>query len=118
MAVFVRQSTRRLIRYRLRNCSNMIRRRAAAAADQVDQACLCEVFEVIGGNRRGFVKTCVTHRVGQASVRVARNRAITDFGQLGDVRAHELGTEGAVQTKQQWLGVAQTVPKRFNGLPR
>jgi hypothetical protein len=47
---------------------NVLGRGAAAAADEVDEACGGEFFEKARSDFGGFIEPCVAHRVGQACV--------------------------------------------------
>ena len=88
---------------------------AAAAADEVDQAGLGELLE----QRRRLVRRLVVaaERVRQAGVRVAGRERVGDLRELGDVRAHLVGAQRAVQADDQRARVPDRRPERVHRLP-
>ncbi|MCY1408467.1 hypothetical protein D9M71_237870 [compost metagenome] len=94
----------------------MARRGAAAAADDVEEAALGELFDDLGGFRRQFV--VLAEFVRQAGVRVRGNVGAGLVRQLLEVRAQFTGAEGAVQADGNRLGVGHGVPEGFGGLAR
>ena len=90
--------------------------RAATAADEVEQALARERAE----HARHVLRRVVVaaELVGQAGVRIARDRDAGDARELGDVRAHVVGAERAVDADREQLGVADRVEERLDGLAR
>ncbi len=82
----------------------MFRCRAAATAEDVDEAGLREVAEESCCVGRRFV--VLTKRVREAGVRIGGHIALGDAGELCQVWPHLLGTERAVQPDTEGLGVA------------
>ena len=93
----------------------MRRRRAAAAADKVDQTGLGEIGDVAGLTLRGLV--VFAEGVGQSCVRVAGHEGVGDPRHLGDIGPHLRRTERAVQADGQRLHVPDRVPERLGHLP-
>ena len=93
---------------------DVLGRRAAAAAEQVDQAAAGELLE----HRRGLVGRLVvlTEGVGQPGVGVAGHERVGDPGQLGDVGPHLGGAERAVEADRERPGVPHGVPERLGDL--
>ncbi len=106
----------RLVRDPARDRLDVRRRRAAAPADEVHEARVGE----LGEDRRRLVRRLVVlaEGVGQPGVRVAADEGVRDARHLGDVGAHLLGAERAVEADEQGLGVAHRVPERLGDLPR
>ena len=98
-----------------RDLGDVGRRRAAAAADDVDHAGLGELAEQPGGLGRGLV--VATERVGQPGVRVAGDERVGQPGQLGHVRAHLGRAERAVHPDDQRVRVRDRAPERLDRLP-
>jgi hypothetical protein len=96
--------------------ADVLRRRAAATAEEVDQAALGELVDGGSGVLRRLV--VLAERVGQAGVRVGGDERVRDPGQLREVRPHLVGAEGAVEPHQQGLGVPHGVPERLGHLAR
>ena len=96
------------------NGRNVLRRRAAAAADDVDQPLAGEAFDL----RRHRLGTLVifAHLVGQAGIGVGADQSVGNGRQLGQMRAHRIGAERAVQPDRQRPGVADGVPEGGRGL--
>ena len=71
-------------------------------------------------DRRGLLGRLVvlTEGVGQAGVGVAGDERVGDAGHLGDVGAHLLGAERAVEADRDRLGVAHGGPERLGHLAR
>ena len=94
----------------------MFRGRAAASADQIDEAAVHEVADGLGHLFGGLV--VVTKFVGEAGVRMHAHERRRDLRERLDVGPQGFGPEGAVQADNQRLGVANRVPERFRGLTR
>ena len=80
-----------------------------------DQAGGGEVAEQPCGLRRRLV--VAAERVGQPGVRVACGVGAGQPGQVGDVRAHLLGAQRAVDADHQRAGVLDRGPERLDRLP-
>jgi hypothetical protein len=94
----------------------VIRRRAAAAAEHVDEP---RVREVLQQARRVLRQLVVlAEGVRQAGVRVAGDVALGDARQLGEVGTHLVGAERAVESDAERPGVADRGVERVQGLPR
>ena len=94
---------------------DVLRRRPAAAADQVDEAAVDELLEDRGGLLGRLV--VLAERVGQPGIRIAGDERVGDAGDLGDVGPHLLRPEGAVEADQERAGVPHRVPERLGDLP-
>src|SRR5207247_3931441 len=75
--------------------ADMLRRRAAAAADDVHEATGGELVEVPAGLVRLLV--VLAEGVGQAGIRIAAHVTPGDARELREVRAHVARAEGAVE---------------------
>mgnify|MGYP003620860396 CR=1 FL=1 len=81
------QATQRLAAGGLFDGLNVLGRGAAAAADNIDQAFGGKVVQQLAGHGWGFVKTCVAHGIGQASIGVAADKGIAcDFAQFLNIK--------------------------------
>ncbi|OIQ72029.1 hypothetical protein GALL_463520 [mine drainage metagenome] len=56
--------------------------------------------------------------VWQAGVRIGADQGVGDPRELGDVRAHQLGPQRAVQADRERLGVLDRVPEGLDRLAR
>ena len=99
-----------------RDLRDVLRRRPAAPADDVDQPGLGELAEQPPGLLRRLV--IAAERVRQAGVGVAGGVRAGEPRQLGEVRAHLLGAQRAVHADDQRVGVLDRVPERLDGLAR
>ena len=88
--------------------------RAAAAADDVDQARRRELADDAGHGLRALV--VFTEGVGQAGVGVTRDEGVGNPGELSDIGTHLVGAEGAVEADRQRPGVADGVPEGLGDL--
>ena len=94
----------------------MVRRGAAAAADDVDEAGLGELADQ---PRHVFRRLVVLAEfVGQAGVRIGADQRIGDAADVGDMGAQIFGAERAVEADGDRLGVPHRIPERFRQLPR
>ncbi len=93
---------------------DVIGRRAAAAADDVDEAFLGEGLQQLGGVVRLLV--VAAEGVRQARVRMAARVRVDDPRQLGDVRAHLLRAERAVDADDERIRMLDRVPERLDRL--
>ena len=105
---------RRFGPHRFRNRADVLRRRAAAAADDVDQPGLGELAEMPRHVVRAFV--IVAELVRQAGIRIGADQRVAHPRHVGDVRAHLLGAERAVQSDRDRIGVPHRVPERLRRL--
>ena len=99
-----------------RDGGDVLGRGAAAAADDVDEAMLRPVGDLIGQLIGRLV--VAAEGVGQAGVRVRRDVAVADARQLLDVLAQFISAERAVESERQRLDMAERVPEGFGGLAR
>ena len=95
---------------------DMGRRRAAAAADDVDQAVAGEAADLGRHRRRGLVVEA--EFVGQAGVGIGADERVGDFGDLGEVLAHRRRAERAIEPDRERAGVAQRMPEGGRRLAR
>ena len=93
---------------------DVVRRGAAAAADEVDQSRAGELAEHRGHLVRRLV--VLAERVGQAGVGVAGDEAVGHPGELREVGADLGGAQRAVQADGQRAGVPHRVPERLGDL--
>ena len=99
-----------------RNRPRVLRRRAAARADDVEEAV---PRELVQERRRDVGRLVVAaERVRQPRVRVRRGQAVRDLRQLGDVRPHLARAERAVDANDQRVGVLDRRPEAFDRLTR
>ncbi len=95
---------------------DVIRRRAAAPAENVDEAFLRPRFHSV----RGLVRLLVilAHLVGQARIGISRNQRIRDARHLGDERPHQIRAQRAIEADRKRLRVLHRIPERFRRLAR
>ena len=96
----------------------MLRRRTAAAADDVEQSLTGEAAEGAAGVFGSFVIARLAERVGQPGVGVAAQVTVGDLGELPDVGPHRRGSKGAVDPDAQGPCMANRVPAGLGGLAR
>ena len=105
---------RRILRDRLGDGLDVGRRRAAAAADDVEPPLLGE-FAQHGCHRLGrFVEAA--QGVGQAGVGIAADQPRGDLRQVGQIRPQLFGAERAVDAHAQEVDVAEACPAGFHRL--
>ena len=88
---------------RFSNRPDVIRRRPAAAADDVDEAARGKIPEQRGGLVGTFV--VLTERIGQTGVWITQDIALGKARQLGQIGAHVAGAERAVDADRERLCV-------------
>src|SRR6266545_6771328 len=98
------------------NRSDVVRSRAAAAADDVDEAAGGEVLYELGGLVRELVVGA--EGVWQTGVRIARDVALGDLREVGEVRAHIARAKRAVDADAERLRVAHARVERLERLSR
>ena len=96
--------------------ADVIGRGAAAAADDVQEAALCEFPQQAGGVFRGFVVPGLRQRVRQSRIGVATDERVGDVRELLDVGTHEFRAQRAVQAYRDRACVAQGIPEGFRSL--
>ena len=101
---------------RARDRADVIRRRAAAAAGDVDEARVGELPQQRRRDLGRLVEAGVAHRVGQAGVRIHADEDVGHRRQLLDVRPHQRRAERAVEADGQRPRVAHRVPERLDRL--
>ena len=94
--------------------ADMLRRGAAAAADDVEPAA-SRPFADMCRHRLGRV-VVLAEGVRQSGVRMARDARLGDRGQLFDIGPQLLGAEGAIEAHGDRLGVPHRVVERLGGL--
>ena len=99
-----------------RDGSDVSGRRAAAAAGDVEQTVPGPLAERLGHLLRRLV--VATQLVRQAGVRVGRDRPVGDARENVEMLAKLLRSERAVETHDEWVGVADAVPEGLDGLAR
>ncbi|CAB4945373.1 unannotated protein [freshwater metagenome] len=118
-----REPHHRLVRHRLapllaldgtRDGGDVVRRGAAAATDEVEEASLGE----LGQDRRRLVGRLVVlaERVGQSGVGVDRDEGVREARELRDVGAHVARAQCAVEADSQRTRVAYGVPEGLGDL--
>ncbi|MCY1223884.1 hypothetical protein D9M72_360240 [compost metagenome] len=87
----------------------MSRRRAAAAADDVEQAIAREGFH-LGGHLLGcFV--ILAELVRQTGIRIGADKGIGNARELVDMGAHGIGAERAIEPDGERIGMANGMPE-------
>ena len=98
---------------------DVLGRRAAAAAGDVEEARPGELLEQASGDLGRLVEAGLAHRIGQAGVRIAAHEGVAgDPRELLDVRPHQRRAERAVEADRERPRVAHAVPERADGLAR
>jgi hypothetical protein len=92
------------------------RGRAAAAADDVDDAAGGELGDQLAGDLGLLV--VLAEGVGQAGVRIARDVAVRQLGELRHVGPHVLGAQGTVHADGQRAGVGHRAHEGLDRLAR
>ena len=111
-----RNAARLEIARRFDDGRNVIRRRAAATADDVQPSLLGPVAELRGERFGRLGESGRRQRVGQAGVRVSADMERRKMREFLDVRAHFLGSERAVQPDAEQREVCNGIKERFGGL--
>ncbi|MBV6410709.1 MAG: hypothetical protein GAKPKEKM_01531 [Rhodocyclaceae bacterium] len=101
---------------RLRDGGDMRRRRAAAAAGDVDEAGARPVDDLRRQHLRRLVVAGRRQRVGQAGVGVRRDEAVAQAGKFFDVLAQLLRAERAVEAEAQGPRMAERIPEGLRRL--
>ena len=94
--------------------ADMVRRRAATSADDVDDAGSGEFADLRRHGGRALV--VMAEFVGQSGIGVGADQRVGDARQFGDVRPHLAGAERAIETDRQRRGVGDRIPERFRRL--
>ena len=113
---FVVNAPRRHGFHRPRDRRDVLGRRAAAPAHDVQQPGLRELAQ----RRRGLVRLLVVlaERVRQAGVRMTAHVTIGQARELGDIRPHLHGAERTVHADAERLRVRDAHPEGIDGLTR
>ncbi len=111
-----RTDARRRTLDRPRDRADVVRGRAAAAAENVDEPAGRELVQ----EARGLIGELVVlaERVGQAGVRIAGHVAGGDAGELGEIRPNLARPEGTVQADAERPGVLHRDVERVERLAR
>src|SRR6202051_2728661 len=96
--------------------ANMIRRRAAAAAQHIEEPAGGELPKDGRGVLRAFV--VFAERIRQARVRVRDHEGVADARQFLDVRAQLFSAERAIESDDGGPRVANGIPEGLGGLAR
>ena len=88
----------------------MVRRRAAAAADDVDDAVGRELADLRGHRLRAFV--ILAESVGQAGVRVGADERVGRGGDLRQMLAHRARAKRAIEADRERARMAHRMPER------
>ena len=105
----LRQRARRLVGHSPSDGLDVLRRRAAAAANNVDQPGLGELAQHAGRCRGRLV--IGAELIRQAGIRIGADKRVGHLGKLCDMCAHLLRAERAVEPDGKRLGMAQRVPE-------
>ena len=92
----------------------MVRRRAAAAADNVDDAISGKVADLRGHRLGTFI--ILAERVGQAGVRVGADERVRGSGDLRQMLSHGARAEGAIEADREGARMAHRMPEGGRGL--
>ena len=109
-----RRHPRREHLHRLGDAPDVVGRRPAAAADDVDPVVAGILVEQLSHLLRRLV--VLAQCVRKAGIRIAADVHRRDRGQLFNVRPHLAGAESTVDTDSQQRCVGDRVPARFHGL--
>ena len=110
-----RRLTRRDAFDRLGDGADMLRRRAAAAADKVDEPVAREAADGGGHLIGGLV--IEAEGVGQAGVGIGAGERVGGAGDFFEVLAHRLGAQRAVEPDGERPRMAHRMPERRRRLP-
>ena len=111
-----RHDARRQSVDRLRDRADVVRRRAAAAAGDVDEARLRKLLQQARRDVRRLVEPGFAHRVRQSRIRIDADETIRDVRQFLDVGPHQRGAQRAVQADRERPCVAHRVPECLDRL--
>ncbi len=103
---------------RARDGANVIGRRPAAPADDVDQTVARPLGELCGGLIGELVVSRRGERVGQSRVRIRAHEDVDVARETLDVRTHLRRAERAVHADGKRTRVRHGLPKRVDGLSR
>ena len=112
----VRHRARRLAGDGAGDGADVVGRGAAAAADDIDEAGVGEFADQRRHGVRAFV--VMAEFVGQAGIGIGADQRVGDAAELGEMRAHLLGAERAIETDRQRRRVRDRIPERFRRLAR
>ncbi len=112
----LRHQPRRMLRHRRRDRPDMVGRGPAAAADDVDQALAREFLDLPRHELRALV--VLPELVRQPGVRIGAGEGVGDVRDLGEMRAHRVGPERAVEADGEGPRMAHRVPEGGRRLPR
>ena len=108
--------SRRAILHRFGNRADVIRGRAATAADDVEPAIPRPVAQLRSKRFRSLGKTSRRQRIGQTGVGISARETRREPRHLLDMRPHLGGTERAVQPDNERLGVQNGGEERAHRL--
>jgi len=94
----------------------MLRRRPAAAADDIHQPGRRPFLDEMGGLVRLLV--VLAHGVGQAGVGICGDQGVGHPAQFGDERPHQIGPQRAVEADGERFRMSHAVPEGLRRLAR
>ena len=100
------------------NGGDMLGRRAAAAAGNVDEAGLRKLGQQRRGDLGCLVEAGVGHRIGQPGIRIDADEGVGLLGELFDIGAHERRTQRAVKTHRDRACMTDRIPEGLDRLAR
>ncbi len=105
----VNRLARRMLGDSRSDCANMVRRRATATANHVDEAFTREIFDLRGHCFRAFV--VLTEFIRQTGIWIGTDKRIGDACDFRQMLAHRIGAERAIKANGERLGMAQRIPE-------
>src|SRR5947209_9841764 len=94
----------------------MFRRRAAAAADDVEPAVARPFGQLRREGFRRLRKTCGRERIGETGIGIRAYVTMRRMREFLDVRLHLAGAERAIQSDHKRIGMRDGDEKRFHRL--
>ena len=110
-----RSFARTLASHRLHQQPDVLRRRAAASADQVDPSILGEARNFPGEHRGRLIVMPLF--VGQTRIRHACDKKFRDAGQSAQMIGHEVGAGRAVEAHPEQIAMRERGVERLDVLP-
>ena len=107
---------RRIFRNRPGDGCNVLGRRSATAAYDVQKPVACKPFDLLCHEFGALV--ILAELVGQARIGIGADQCIGDIGNLAQMGAHGVGAQRAVEPDGEGLRMAQGIPEGSRGLAR
>ncbi len=98
-----------MVRHRVADRGNVLRRRATAAANHIDQPLARKLLDLLGHHLRAFV--ILAKGVRKTGIRIGADQRVGHARKLRQVRAHGRSAQRAVQTDRNRLGVPHRMPE-------